>query len=216
MLFLRFRPAAAMLAGTLLVLCSCLALPARAQSVEPSRFAARAGLAMAGTGDDANCPRAGSLVGGLEARTRGRWFVALTADLHLGLPFACTDMATLVPYDEERWAYLGGGSFFALAPRPGLRIGMVATDWLEPSLGGGVVFSTELSGDRFTLQPWASGAVAVRLLNPAWSVQAEYGMHRVELRHEIHRMVGPMLVYEDTRQFPRWEPLLQVALRRDW
>lgn len=206
--------------ASLLTLCTLTLLAASvaaAQTPTPSRLALRGGLAMTGTGDETNCAFAPSAAAGLEARTAGALFVALSGDLHLGLPFVCSDVATLVPYDGDRWAYEEGGSFFALAPRVGARVGIAPARWgVEPSVGGGAVLSTDLGSSRAALQPWVSGAALVRIPNRRWGVQAEYGMHRVAMRHEIHRRVGESEVHDETRHFSRWRPLFQVALQHSW
>lgn len=214
----RFFSAQRTLIGAALVAVVSTATPTDAQvSTNRPRFAVRAGAALAGTGDEVNCAYAPSLVGGAEARTGGGWFLALSGDIHLGVPFACTDVGTLVPYSDNRWAYQDGGAFFALAPRVGLRAG-IAPGYIsgpfEPTVGGGFVLSTELSGNRSSVQPWASGALAMRLPNHRWAVRAEYGVHRVTLRHEIYRVENDQEVHLETRQLRRWEPLFQLALQR--
>jgi hypothetical protein len=126
-------------------------------------------------------------------------------------------VGTLVPYGDNRWAHQDGGAFFALAPRVGLHAGLApshANGLFEPSVGGGYVLSTELNDNRSSLQPWASGAVAVRLPNRRWAVQAEYGVHRVTIRHQIHGYEDDHEVRLETRELRRWEPLFQLALRR--
>ena len=214
----RFFPVQRMLIGAALVALASTAIPANAQvNSDRPRFAVRAGAALAGTGDKVNCTYAPSLVGGAEARTRGSWFLALSGDLHLAIPFACTDVGTLVPYGEDRWAHEDGGAFFALAPRVGLRAGVAPgnmTGSFEPSVGGGFVLSTELDGDRSALQPWASGAVSMRLPNRRWGLRAEYGVHGVTIRHQLHRHEAGQEIRLETRQLRRWEPLFQLAILR--
>ncbi len=215
-----FFPVRRALIGAALIAFGNTSTPADAQvNADRHRFALRAGAALAGTGDEVNCTYAPSLVGGAEARTRGRWFLALSGDIHLAVPFACADVGTLVPYGEDQWAYQDGGAFFALAPRVGLRAGVAPVGpegWFEPTVGGGLVLSTELSGGRTSPQPWASGAVAMRLPNPRWAVRAEHGIHGVTIRHELHRHEAGHEVYLETRQRRRWEPLFQLALQRSF
>ena len=138
---IRLLPVHRTLIGAALIALASTATPADAQiSTDRPRFALRAGAALAGTGDEVNCAYAPSLVAGAEARTAGRWFLALSGDVHLGVPFACADVGTLVPYGENRWAYQDGGAFFALAPRVGLRAGVAPArvDGLfEPTIGVG-------------------------------------------------------------------------------
>lgn len=199
-----------------LLLLASLAAPAAAQTADGaprSLTTLRAGLSMAGTGDAANCTLAPSLALGIERRTAGRAFVALSGDLHLGLPIACSDVGTLVPYGEGRFAHEDGGGFFALAPRVGLRAGTetaLGNARLEPSLGGGMVLSTDLDGEETGLQPWASAALGVQLPRSRWGMHLELGTHRVTMRHEIYDDTR----WEETRSFGRWEPLVQISVRR--
>jgi Fe-S oxidoreductase len=199
------------------------ALAPPAAEAQSAAVALRGGFAVVWTGDRVNCPRAASVVPGVEARTAGRWFLGVSADLHLGLPLACTDVATIAHDEEGRWVYEDAGAFPALAPRLGIRAGRrLADDDLsaEPSFGAGVVWTTEVDGGPTRPQPWLGGALSVGRAGSRWAVQAEAGAHRVQVRRSSftgvpERFTGtPRPEASVPLRSSKWEPLVQLTLQR--
>jgi hypothetical protein len=204
-----------LVASAALLLC---AAPRLAAQTATGTVSAGAGLTVYGTGDDANCGTLPALTVGVRARTGGTWFMAGSADLSETAPnFACTSMLSIVHLGDDRFAEEHGGAWFTLTPRLALHAGRVveAGRWqLEPSVGGGALVAREMFSEGRGVHPWAGGALQAGRAGSRLALHAEAGAHGVPLRHEIYRhadLVPP--IYEGRREFRRWRPLTQVALR---
>jgi hypothetical protein len=206
-------------AALALSLLAAAAAPAAAQEEasarEPRvRWAAQSSVAVYGTGGHATCERLPSLSAGVEARTTGTWFAALSGDVYVPLPAACSDVGALVPYGEGRFAYDDAQTLLIFAPRLAVHAGRVVRAGgatLEPAVGAGMLLASDEDRGAATLNPWAGGSVSVRRTGSRLALRAEYGVHRVPVRHEI--LSGEPAAVVETREFGRWEPLVQLGLR---
>jgi hypothetical protein len=208
-------------AALLLPFCMAFAAPLSAQAAGPSHSAGevsvRAGAALYSTGDDVNCARGPSVVGGVQARTPGTWFLAASGDVHVGLPFVCTLVGTSIRYGGDRYADESGGVHFEVAPQLGIRAGRtvpVRGAELAPTLGGGGIYATHLfsSTDRVWM-PWAGVSLGVHRPGRRLGLDVEYSQYRVPIQHEIYRDNGGHPQYLETRRFGRWKPMIRLSLR---
>lgn len=208
----RYRLGARAAAASALAAALLWGAPLEAQLREGSGSrVVRAGFVGFGTGDDVNCPTGSGLTGGIELRTRGRWFVGAGADLYVATPAVCTDIGTIVPHESGTVDEFAGITLL-FAPRLSARLGAALDHGevrFEPSVAAGAVYAPEMWGDaERTVLPWLGGALAVH--PRAWRVGflIEHGYHRIPVSHQMRGPLGWHVVDE----FGRWRRVTNVAI----
>jgi hypothetical protein len=206
-------------AFTSLALCAGASLWAQhagAQAALRPIGAVQGGLAVYGSGDEANCPTLPALAFGAEARTPGRLFVSLSAHLLQSLGFACTDMLLIVPYADGRMAEETGGTYFLFTPRLAAWTGAGAEAGrlhLEAAAGTGWLNSVGMDDDARRWQPWLGASLVVRPAEARWAMVLEHGAHRVRIRHAVFDRFDDRRVAAEQRELHRWKPMTQLGVR---
>jgi hypothetical protein len=182
-----------------------------AVGAEAQSLLLRGGFVGFGTGDDINCPVGMGVAGGVEARTGGRLYAALGADLYVATPQVCTTVVRIVPY-ESGYADEFAGVTLLFAPRLTARFGvqLAAGTWaVEPSAAVGVVHAPELWGDgvRRAL-PYAGGALAVRPRGWRFGMLVEHGFQRVPITHQVREQDR----WRTIHVYGTWKPLFNLGI----
>lgn len=210
--------AASLLLPLLVVLSAPLSAQAPGSSPTAGGVSVRAGAALYGTGDDVNCGTAPSIVGGVQARTPGAWFLGASADVHVGLPFVCTLVGTSILYEDGRYADESGGIHLGIAPQVGVQAGRTLAVRgldLQPALGAGGVRATHLFSDTERVwMPWAGASLGAHRPGRRLGIEVEYSRHRVPIEHQVYRYEGGHPEYLETRRLGRWKPMVRLSVRR--
>lgn len=197
-----------LLGACTVALCSLLASPPLAAQDTAVPFRDRLGFSAGVLGiasGDPRCNDHSGLGAGVEAHTRGRWLLALRADLLSSWAMACSSVGRTTVHEGAR-VEVFTLSDLAFSPRlsliagPTLRMGEVVA---EVAAGVGWLY---LRGDRRgSFFPfWYGGTVRLRSGDWPVGLELEYGRREVPVRYVLDRRT--------VHEFGQAEPLWRLAV----
>lgn len=161
------------------------------------------GLAVYRSAFNGGCEKLPAILGGLSARTGGRWFGAVSAHVHLSPPVGCSDIGVIQTLPDGRWA-TDDGELFLFGPRLALHAGRDLSADLSARAGAGV--SLTLAGNGRAV-PWAG--FGLRIGKGRVLLDLEQGWHWLRVDRTIFDPTGSPESRED---LTRAAYLTQIAL----
>ena len=136
---------------------------------------------------DEQCAAGNGLSAGIEARTRGVWFLAGAADLLLGGVGVCTLRGEVADW-RGRQVEVDRTASLRLAPRVTLRVGraiQVGSSTWTPGVGIGVLYlRTDFRTDNgWTWSPWYGASLSFETRALPASLHVEYGSLAFPVRY---------------------------------
>lgn len=180
---------------------------AQRDSATGLRAAITVGAVRYGTGDDANCDTGVGLSGGVDVRSRGRWFLGGRADVLFATPFVCTQKLPTAEYNGQSLEVWSGSSLVA-APRVGLQVGrdLTASRSVEVSaLAGYMLVNADFFPEHVRmLRLWYAVALSVQPEGVPVALGFDIGRYASPTRYQN----GSTVVHE----FNRWKPVYSFTV----